>query len=227
MATQTLGELETQRLAVVGVHRSRRRCRAHRSSPLRELITAQMPVSCVACASSSAGGACRGSTRTLAGRYGANRTVAHRRRRGGAGRHAARGCEGGEPRGHRIGLAASRSVRSKPVPGPRRTWCSRPSTRSTAGPTEAEATLAEVEGDIEDRALALEYLRQRTTGLQWGLGRSGRAPSSSSIARSHGGREDDWRRQVESCDCRSSHSRRRPEQRTPALEQALKRRCAQ
>ena len=42
-------------------------------------------------------------------------------------------------------------------------------------PTEAEATLAEVEGDIEDQALALEYLRQRTTGLQWGLGRSGQA----------------------------------------------------
>ena len=38
-------------------------------------------------------------------------------------------------------------------------------------PTEAEATLAEVEGDIEDPTLALEYLRQRTTGLQWGLGR--------------------------------------------------------
>jgi DNA-binding NarL/FixJ family response regulator len=37
---------------------------------------------------------------------------------------------------------------------------------------EAEATLAEVEGKIEDRTLALAYLRQRTTGLQWGLSRT-------------------------------------------------------
>jgi DNA-binding NarL/FixJ family response regulator len=38
--------------------------------------------------------------------------------------------------------------------------------------SEAEATLAEVEGEIEDRAMALAYLRQRTTGLQWGLSRT-------------------------------------------------------
>ncbi len=63
-------------------------------------------------------------------------------------------------------------------------------------PTEAEATLAEVEGDIEDQALALEYLRQRTTGLQWGLGRSGQAVELLDRAL-RWWPEDTWHEQVE------------------------------
>jgi DNA-binding CsgD family transcriptional regulator len=38
-------------------------------------------------------------------------------------------------------------------------------------PTEAEATLAGLEGEIADRALAFRYLLSRATALQWGLGR--------------------------------------------------------
>jgi hypothetical protein len=41
--------------------------------------------------------------------------------------------------------------------------------------SEAEIVLAAIEGAIEDPALPFEYLRERTSLLQWGLDRSGQA----------------------------------------------------
>jgi DNA-binding NarL/FixJ family response regulator len=62
-------------------------------------------------------------------------------------------------------------------------------------PEEAERALAEVEGDIEDRTRALEYLRQRTTGMQWGLGRADDAVELLDRAIAWWP-QDDWLRQV-------------------------------
>ncbi len=88
-------------------------------------------------------------------------------------------------------------------------------------PTEAEATLAEVEGDIEDRTLALEYLRQRTTGLQWGLGRTQHAVELLDRAITWWP-EETWHRQVEILRLPFVALTEPPGTCTLALEQALK-----
>ena len=86
---------------------------------------------------------------------------------------------------------------------------------------EAEAVLAEAEGNIEDRTLALEYLRQRTTGLQWGLSRAHDAVEllDRAIAWWPG---EGWRRQVEILRLQFVALRESPGATAPALEQALK-----
>jgi DNA-binding NarL/FixJ family response regulator len=86
---------------------------------------------------------------------------------------------------------------------------------------EAETTLAEVEDGIEDRALALEYLRQRTTGLQWGLGRAQHAVDLLDRAITWWP-EETWHRQVEILRLPFVALTKPPGTCTPALEQALK-----
>jgi DNA-binding NarL/FixJ family response regulator len=87
-------------------------------------------------------------------------------------------------------------------------------------PADAEATLAEVEGEIEDRTVALEYLRQRTTGLQWGLSRAHDAVALLDRA-SAWWPQDDWRRQVEILRLQFVALTEPPGTTAPALEQAL------
>jgi len=89
-----------------------------------------------------------------------------------------------------------------------------------ARPADAEATLAEVEGEIEDRSLALEYLRQRTTGLQWGLSRAHDAVALLDRAIAWWP-QDDWRRQVEILRLQFVALTEPPGTTAPALEQAL------
>jgi DNA-binding NarL/FixJ family response regulator len=60
---------------------------------------------------------------------------------------------------------------------------------------DAEALLAPVEGQFEDPERALEYLRQRATGLQWGLGRGEEAVAL--LDRALGWwPEEEWQRRV-------------------------------
>jgi len=86
---------------------------------------------------------------------------------------------------------------------------------------EAEATLADAEGKIESRTLALDYLRQRTTGLQWGLGRAQDAIALLDRAIAWWP-EKDWHRQVEILRLQFVALTESPGTTTPALEQALK-----
>jgi hypothetical protein len=86
---------------------------------------------------------------------------------------------------------------------------------------EAEATLAEVEGSIEDRTLALEYLRQRTTALQWGLSRAHAAVELLDRASAWWPGED-WHRQIEILRLPFIALTEAPGTTAPALEQALK-----
>jgi DNA-binding NarL/FixJ family response regulator len=88
-------------------------------------------------------------------------------------------------------------------------------------PAEAETALAEVEGEIEDPALALEYLRQRTTGLQWGLSRPHDAVELLDRA-STWWPQDVWHRQVEILRLPFVALTESPGTTAPALEQALK-----
>jgi DNA-binding NarL/FixJ family response regulator len=86
---------------------------------------------------------------------------------------------------------------------------------------EAEASLAEVEGEIEDRTLALDYLRQRTTGLQWGLSRAQEAVELLDRAITWWP-EEAWRRQVEILRLPFVALAEPPGTTAPALELALK-----
>jgi DNA-binding NarL/FixJ family response regulator len=86
---------------------------------------------------------------------------------------------------------------------------------------EAEAALAAVEGEIRDRTLALEYLRQRTTGLQWGLGRTQDAVELLDRALPWWP-EADWRREVEVLRLQFVALRESPGRTAPSLEHALK-----
>jgi DNA-binding NarL/FixJ family response regulator len=88
-------------------------------------------------------------------------------------------------------------------------------------PEEAEATLAEVEGSIKDQALALEYLRLRTTGLQWGLSRGHDAVELLDRAIAWWP-QDDWRLQVEMLRLGFIALTVSPGATTPVLQQALK-----
>jgi DNA-binding NarL/FixJ family response regulator len=174
MTTQTLGELETQRLAVVestgpgdGVVRIAHPLygemitaqmpaswsRAHRAQ-LAELVAARpehSPADTVRIAQwlTDAGGVVPADTL-----LGAAKAVNLAGTESGS-QFAQRAIDAGAGVEANMVLAATHTVHGRP--------------------TEAEATLAEVEGHIEDSTLALEYLRQRTTGLQWGLGRPGQA----------------------------------------------------
>ena len=88
-------------------------------------------------------------------------------------------------------------------------------------PAHAEAALAEVEGNIEDRALALEYLRQRTTVLQWGLSRTHHAVELLDRAIAWWP-QDDWRHQIEILQLPLVALTEPPGTTAPALQQALK-----
>jgi DNA-binding CsgD family transcriptional regulator len=220
MGTQTLGELEAHRLAIVestatgdGAVRI-----AH---PLYgELIAAQMPVSwsrahrarlaelVAARPDRSPADAVRiAQWLTDAGEpvpadtlLGAAKAANLAGTESGA-HYAQRAIEAGAGAEANMVLAAAHTVHGRPV--------------------EAETALAIVEGEIEDRTLALEYLRQRTTGLQWGLSRPHQAVELLDRAIAWWP-EEDWRQQVEILRLPLVALTEPPGTTAPALEQALK-----